>query len=213
MGRQTSPKFGFTLIEIIVVMAIIGVLASAGFPSLMLFAQEMRVETEARALVADLELLRSATMVAASGTGRIVFTHSTIPYDKVPPSTQTNYPIVSYRLADPERLLSRYALAPDTTRDLSSESVCIVTELSSKLATDTGCATCTVIEFDRTGALVSPATDTVLYLNFFRSTPTTPPNPYDFTVATYPGIGSWCVRIEANTGRIWASATGSTRCY
>lgn len=70
-AKQRRPRAGMTLLEIMVVIAIIGVLAAGAFPALQRFIDNQRVKTAARS-IADAFLLARAEAIR-TGEPHIVF--------------------------------------------------------------------------------------------------------------------------------------------
>ena len=72
-GAETMPspdQAGLTLVEILVVLAIIGVMAGATVLAIGAGGGGVRTETEARRLASRLELAADETMVTDRGTDR-----------------------------------------------------------------------------------------------------------------------------------------------
>ena len=68
-GRQAGAGAGFTLIEMLVVMAIAGILLAVGVPSFQDFVREQRVRSIASDMVGDFALARSE---AVRYSGRVI---------------------------------------------------------------------------------------------------------------------------------------------
>lgn len=60
--KKKSTQQGFTLLELMVVVALIGMVSAAGFPSLMLVLNEQKLTTQANDLIASLNLARSTSI-------------------------------------------------------------------------------------------------------------------------------------------------------
>lgn len=81
-GVQRFKRDGFTLIEIVIVVMIIGILASAAAPSMLTSLHQARVTAAARRLKADLLLARSQA-VTTNTSRQVVFFESQNRYQLV----------------------------------------------------------------------------------------------------------------------------------
>lgn len=68
-----SGHGGFTIVEFLVVLVIMGILSTAGYPLLMDFAHQSRLEQEARVIFQDVCLARQAAITDGTGTGTVNF--------------------------------------------------------------------------------------------------------------------------------------------
>jgi prepilin-type N-terminal cleavage/methylation domain-containing protein len=64
---------GFSFVELMVVVLVIGIMAAGGYPKMMNFSKEVRLEQEARTVFNDLCLLRQATIAQGDATGSLRF--------------------------------------------------------------------------------------------------------------------------------------------
>jgi len=64
---------GFTIVEFLIVLLIMGILSTAGYPLLMDFAHQSRLEQEARVIFQDVCLARQAAISAGTGTSTVNF--------------------------------------------------------------------------------------------------------------------------------------------
>ncbi len=60
---------GFSLVEIMVVVVVLGIIATAGYPRLMGFAEDIRLEQEAMLLFSDLSLVRASAIAMGQAPG------------------------------------------------------------------------------------------------------------------------------------------------
>lgn len=138
---------GFTLIELMIVVLVVGILATGGYPRLMGFAQEAKVEQEARIIFNDIALARASAICmgpGAPGSGTVNF------YRR--PGWLAGEPYLGYDLVDPNSAILRTSLRDEWPpnqsmgRNLSSHSACL-------FIWPNGVAT---ISFDANGRLCAP---------------------------------------------------------
>lgn len=200
MGLVTQRR-GFTVIELLIVVLIVGIISMTGFPVMMQFIQQVRLEQEARNFVHDLELLRLATITAGeggTGSGAI-----SLCFDNDDP---TRRPIVGYVLYDPatapaSALDPRYLrpammesapLFPALSRHLADHSVCLQAVTPDPLPSDPNHVSRAQLRFNRWGLLDNVSGDVRLRLSYFE--------PRLGQIQT--AVGTWTVLISSGTGRI-----------
>ena len=96
---------GFTLVEMLVVIAIIGVLAAIGLPRMSGFGESSKMTAASRQLIDDLQLARQRA-ISSRSTVYVVF---------VPPSLPGNQPFVSGLTTEAERTLATNLLGGQLT--------------------------------------------------------------------------------------------------
>ncbi|RCK80068.1 MAG: hypothetical protein OZSIB_3572 [Candidatus Ozemobacter sibiricus] len=71
-NRNYRPPSGFSIVETLMVLLILGILATGGFPLLMGYAQEVHLEQQARMIYQDLCLVRDTAIATGIKTGLIL---------------------------------------------------------------------------------------------------------------------------------------------
>ncbi len=115
MRAQTFDRTGlggFTIVEFLVVLIILGILSTAGYPLLMDFAHQSRLEQEARVIFQDICLARQAAVSAGMGTG-------TVNFIRIPPESFVS----SYEMFAPDGSNVRSVLMDGR---LDSRSICVL---------------------------------------------------------------------------------------
>lgn len=197
---------GYTLIEIIVSIAIIGVMATAGYPKMVETVHQIRLEQHAHSIYEDFCLTRDTAIAAGKDVpaySRMNFYHF---------NNDANNPMTSYEMLDQEgepvkTALMKFcdefdAVVANPRSIISSESICIVPDAAWEASTTAPLSRC--ILFDRNGTgwrrpiagapddLEPLPVDTDLFL--IRSLNLIAMLPND-------DLGAWSIRIDADTGR------------
>ena len=84
--RRTAPRGGFTLTELMIVILLIGIMATVSAPPMFRYIQSNRLQTGTDRMVADMQYARSV----AISSGRILrFTATAAGYTLTDPNTDT----------------------------------------------------------------------------------------------------------------------------
>lgn len=164
---------GFTLVEVLVTMLIMGILAVGGYPLLMGYAEEAQLEQEARLIYQDLCLVRDTALTVGEGTATMRF----LPMAGGGPDDRGGYEMINPAGDNVRTALMDECAGGFWQRNLASRSVCLV-------------ATAAQLEFDREGRLRGPADAAVLLEARF------------WYAGQRRQLGDrqyWAIRIEANS--------------
>ncbi|MBF0410100.1 MAG: type II secretion system protein [Candidatus Riflebacteria bacterium] len=174
-------KKAFSLVEISVCILLISIVAGTGFPRLVTFMQETRLEQEARAVFEDICLTRqSAITNGGTGESSVILRHL---------SGITSNPIISYELLDPAGDNVYTVFMDDQNRkNLSQRNICIVKNVPAASAEPF------TLRFNSSGRLTFPANAILsLYIRYF--------NPDTNSVEA--DLGTWCLEINATSTRMF----------
>jgi len=191
---------GFTIVELLVAVTIGGILVGTGFPKLTTFAQEVKLEQEARVVYNDICLLRDACLAAGQGTGTL----NLICRNYIPGSL-----ITSYELLDPRGgnfvvnpLMDGIDPQSRIIRNLASRSICIEAPLpADNLPASPSAPAIHTIHIGKNGlvSLTPPVLnrDVNFRIRFYNST----------TGTIEPSVGTWSITIangvQSSTGKIY----------
>lgn len=168
---------GFTIVEFLIVLLIMGILSTAGYPLLMDFAQQSRLEQEARVIFQDVCLARQAAISAGIGT-------STVNFIRFPTESFTS----SYEMLAPDGSNVRSVLMDG---NLASRSICVL-----PLSVPASTATHFTLHFDDRGQvtnLPAAAVSCTLRIHAFHNDT----NPLLRT--PLPEAGGWDIIIDSPT--------------
>lgn len=177
---------GFTIVEFLVVLVIMGILSTAGYPLLMDFAHQSRLEQEARVIFQDICLARQAAISAGTGTG-------TVNFIRVP----TEAFVSSYEMFAPDGSNVRSVLMDEMLsaqrswrRRLDTRAICVV-----PLSVPASSATHFTLHFDDRGQLTNlpPAASYTLRVQAFHDDA----NPANRR--PLPEVGGWDIIIDGTT--------------
>ena len=182
-------------------VAIVGIVSYTGFPVMTQFAQEVRLEQEARALANDLVRLKAATIAAGAGSGTVLFYHHL--NEAAPPERDTTRHVRSYEILAPGDLatsvssiaLSGFSETGSYGRDLGLAAICIASCSKGWEAVPdaTGVSR---IQFSPDGHVAS---DIDLYVYYYWPGNRPPPPGYKLGGID---MASWTIRIASGTGHI-----------
>jgi len=200
---------GFTIVEILIVVFIMGILSAGGYPLLMGYAQEVRLEQEARSIYEDLCLTRETAITGGLGSSTVNFYHW---------NDNLAAPVSQYEMLDGSK-----RIRDPLTRD-ENVRVVLMDELDpvpggrrwrkKLIATRSVC----IIPTDPAGAVTLPASTTnplIRTLEFgldgLLAYPTVPSRKMSFYVKfNNPGtqlpvdeVGTWVIEIVATSPRIF----------
>ncbi len=168
---------GFTIVEFLIVLLIMGILSTAGYPLLMDFAHQSRLEQETRVIFQDVCLARQAAISAGIGT-------STVNFIRFPTESFAS----SYEMLAPDGSNVRSALMDGR---LDSRGVCVL-----PLSVPASTATHFTLHFDERGQvanLPAAAASCTIRVHAFRDDA----NPLLRT--PLPENGGWDIIIDSPT--------------
>lgn len=161
---------GFTIVEFLVVLLIMGILSTAGYPLLMDFAHQSRLDQEARVVFQDVCLARQSAISAGVGT-------STVNFIRRPSESFAS----SFEMLAPDGSNVRTALMGGS---LASRSICI-----QPLSVPASTATHFTLHFDERGQvtnLPAAAASCTFRVLAFR----------DDVRMPLPDVGGWDIIID-----------------
>lgn len=182
---RSAGHSGFTIVEFLVVLIIMGILSVAGYPLLMDFAHQSKLEQEARVIFQDLCLARQAAISAGSGISTVNFIRS-----------PTEAFVSSYEMFAPDGSNVRSILMDEMfsnqkswRRWLDTRTICIVPVALP--ASATALTTHFTLHFNDRGQLTNP----------------NPIVPYSFRIHSFDPVtrtpltvvGTWEITIDATT--------------
>ncbi|MDD2997973.1 MAG: prepilin-type N-terminal cleavage/methylation domain-containing protein [Candidatus Riflebacteria bacterium] len=194
---RKAETLGFSLLELLFTIFLVSVIATAGYPRLMEYAQQTRTEQEARAIFEDLNLVRQAAI--SSGMGLTSFNLIKLPTETFVSSYELKAPDNS----DIRTIFMDQAIGPPVNsyrRDLKQRKVCI--PLPNNIPAST--TAMLTVHFDKNGIVTNDPTNAPELR--FRVCPllddgVNPPQP--LTGTSYE---SWEIAIErpsdASPGRL-----------
>jgi len=195
---------GFTLVELMVAMMIIGVMATAGYPKMVETVHQIRLEQHARSIYEDLCLTRDTAI--ATGIADKFSVMNFYHFDD-----DATRPITSYDMLDPEGFpvktaLMKYCDEKDIAvavprAIISSDSTCIEEPASNWYVSATGTR---FIMFDRHGIAwyrtLSGGPDDLA--SFTRGIDIFTIRPLNLvSINSYNDLGSWSILLATDTGR------------
>lgn len=154
---RKAAALGFSLFELMISIFIISVLATAGYPKLMEYAQQTRTEQEARAIFEDLSLVRQSAI--SSGMGQSTFNLIKLPTETFVSSYELKAPDNS----DIRTVFMDQAVGPPINsyrRDLKQRKVCIpVPPMAVPNNIPASTAAMLTVHFDENGAVTNDPTN------------------------------------------------------
>jgi prepilin-type N-terminal cleavage/methylation domain-containing protein len=168
---------GYTLLEILVAIAVIGIMAAGGYPKLTFFSQEVRLQEEAKIVFSDLCLLQQAGIAAGTGTTT---------FNLFLENDADGNPVgVGYELKDSWGNFIRPSFLDATmSRDLAFRSVCI--SPTNTLPASTTPNVC-FVDFSSTG---SPSVLFSLNVRHYQASPSRRIND---------SVGTWTIFVTTDT--------------
>ncbi|MBI3037623.1 type II secretion system protein [bacterium] len=179
---------GFTIIELAIVVLVIGIMAAAGFPKLVNFAQSARLEQEARIIYNDIRTVRDVSIAVGGGTvssGSVAFGIIGPGNFFIAATGTIATPATAYNLFDPRFIpgdpngrIRPLFLDSNAAREIGTYSVCLLSPVAT-------------ITFDEFGRLAPPTPASITLFVCFYVSSTVPP-----TILSSVDIGTWAIIIS-----------------
>jgi prepilin-type N-terminal cleavage/methylation domain-containing protein len=198
---------GFTLVELLVAMMIIGVMATAGYPKMVETVHQIRLEQHARSIYEDICLTRNAAIAAGKAD-----TYSVMNFYHFADSAAN--PITSYDMLDHEgnpvkTALMKYCDESDAAVSvpraiISSDSTCIETIPAVSWGASSTVPLSRFIMFDRHGdAWYRPSSGGPNDLaSISRGIDIFMIRPLNLvSMSSYNDLGGWSILLDTDTGR------------